>query len=243
MHRARQALKQVPGWTGRWYLLHTPGIIGDPLSMEEQAAAQALQLLERYGIVARECHAREDLLPWAVLASEFQRMEMRGDIRRGYFVEGLSGMQYALPGAVEELRRHHSPRESLEQPVLINACDPANPYGPGVEIGLQEGIGPQRITRAPWNYLAFHRGTPILLFENEGARIRTLGNGDQVHIRDAVKMFASMLALPAPIRPFREMVVEYCDGVRPVESPLGDVLRSLGFMRDKNQTMRKDIFT
>jgi ATP-dependent Lhr-like helicase len=243
MHRARQALKQVPGWTGRWYLLHTPGIIGDPLSMEEQAAAQALQLLERYGIVARECHAREDLLPWAVLASEFQRMEMRGDIRRGYFVEGLSGMQYALPGAVEELRRHHSPRESLEQPVLINACDPANPYGPGVEIGLQAGIGPQRITRAPWNYLAFHRGTPILLFENEGARIRTLGNGDQVHIRDAVKMFASMLALPAPIRPFREMVVEYCDGVRPVESPLGDVLRSLGFMRDKNQTMRKDIFT
>ena len=243
MHRARRALKQVPGWTGRWFVLHTPGITGDPLPIEEQAASQALQLLERYGIVAREYHAREDVLSWQVLATEFQRMEMRGDIRRGYFVEGLSGMQYALPGAIEELRRLHAQSDSSEPPVLLNACDPANPYGPGVEMHLQEETSSVRVARLPGNYLAFHRGGPILLFENDGARIRTLMDADLAVVREAVKAFADMLRLPAPLRPFRELIVEYCNGVRPVESPLGEVLRSLGFIRDKNQTLRKDIFT
>jgi ATP-dependent Lhr-like helicase len=242
MHRARRALKQAPGWTGRWFQLHTPGIMGGPLPPEERAASQALQLLERYGIVAREFHAREDMLPWALLAVEFQRMEMRGDIRRGYFVEGLSGMQYALPGAVEELRRVSTQPESSQHPLLLNACDPANPYGPGVEMRLRNGVTPPRLARIPGNYLAIDRGTPILLFENEGTRIRTLAEADALSLREAIRLFAGMLRLPAPLRPFRELIVEYCDGVRPVDTPLGEVLHSLGFVRDRNQTMRKDLF-
>jgi ATP-dependent Lhr-like helicase len=242
MHRARRALKQAPGWTGRWFQLHTPGIMGGPLPPEERAASQALQLLERYGIVAREFHAREDVLPWALLAVEFQRMEMRGDIRRGYFVEGLSGMQYALPGAVEELRRVSTQPESSQHPLLLNACDPANPYGPGVEMRLRNGVTPPRLARIPGNYLAIDRGTPILLFENEGTRIRTLAEAHALSLREAIRLFAEMLRLPAPLRPFRELIVEYCDGVRPVDSPLGEVLHSLGFVRDRNQTMRKDLF-
>jgi ATP-dependent helicase Lhr and Lhr-like helicase len=243
MHRVRRALKQTPGWTGRWFILHAPGIMGDPLSIEERAVSQALQLLERYGIVAREFHAREDLLPWPVLAEEFQRMEMRGNVRRGYFVEGLSGMQYAVPGAVEELRRLHSLPEPSEMPVLLNACDPSNPFGPGLEIHLPAEPNTVRISRLPGNFIAFHRGTPILLLENDGTRMRTLGEARPEVVREAIKTFVEMLRLPAPQRPFREVIVEHCNGVRPTESPLGDILRSLGFMRDKNQTMRIDIFT
>jgi len=62
-------------------------------------------------------------------------------------------------------------------------------------------------------------------------------------LREAAKSFVALLQLPSPLRPFREIVVEYCDGVRPLESPLGEILRSLGFTRDKNQTLRKDIFS
>ena len=243
MHRARRALKQVPGWTGRWFPIHAPGILGDPLPLEEQAASQAVQLLERYGIVAREYHAREDLLPWSVLAAEFQRMEMRGDIRRGYFVEGLSGMQYALPAAVEELRRLHALPDPSEPPLLLNVCDPANPYGPGVEIRRSGENPAPRIARLPGNYLAFHRGAPLLLIENDGARWRAVMAADPSILREAVKSFVALLQLPSPLRPFREIIVEYCDGVRPLESPLGEILRSLGFTRDKNQTLRKDIFS
>ena len=243
MHRARRALKQAPGWTGRWFILRAPGVLGDLLPIEEQAASQALQLLERYGIVAREFHSREDLLPWPAIAGEFQRMEMRGDVRRGYFVEGLSGMQYALPGAVEELRRLHALPEPSEKPVLLNACDPANPFGPGVEIPLAGELNTVRIARIPGNHIAFHRGTPVMLFENNGARIRTLMEAGPEVTREAIKAFIAMLHLPEPLRPFREITVEYCNGVRPTESPLGDILRSRGFMRDRNQTLRIDIFT
>jgi len=100
-----------------------------------------------------------------------------------------------------------------------------------------------RIARLPGNYLAFHRGAPLLLIENDGARWRAVMAADPSILREAAKSFVALLQLPSPLRPFREIVVEYCDGVRPLESPLGEILRSLGFTRDKNQTLRKDIFS
>ena len=108
MNTVRRALKQAPGWSGRWSLVHLSGVMGEHLNGDECARRQAVQLLDRYGIVARELYRREELLPWALIASALQRMELRGEIRRGYFVEGLSGMQFALPAAVEELRRLRS---------------------------------------------------------------------------------------------------------------------------------------
>jgi ATP-dependent Lhr-like helicase len=74
-------------------------VLGEPLSPEDRAAYQAEQLLDRYGIVARELCKREDILPWSLLAAHLQRMEMQGKIRRGYFIEGLSGMQFAHPSS------------------------------------------------------------------------------------------------------------------------------------------------
>jgi hypothetical protein len=49
-----------------------------------------------------------------------------------------------------------------------------------------------------------------------------------------------MIKLPEPLRPFKEIVVEHCDGQRPAQSPLGAVLAALGFHKDSNQTMRYD---
>jgi hypothetical protein len=124
---ARRAIRQVPGWSGRWSLLRTPSVLGEERSATEIAREQAGQLLQRYGIVAREVHRKEEMLPWGVIATDLQRMEMRGDIRRGYFLEGFSGMQFALPGAVENIR---SVREADDGSIVVlNSCDPASPYG------------------------------------------------------------------------------------------------------------------
>jgi hypothetical protein len=51
-----------------------------------------------------------------------------------------------------------------------------------------------------------------------------------------------MLRLPAPLQPFKEIIVEYCDELRPADSPLAAALRSLGFVGDRNQTMRRDAY-
>jgi ATP-dependent Lhr-like helicase len=243
MASARKALRQVPGWTGRWSLVRTGGLMGDPLGESDRARAQAGLLLERYGIVAREFHRREDLLPWGMIATELARMELRGEIRRGYFVEGLSGMQFALPRAVEELRKVRS-EGRRDGVVLLNACDPANPYGPGVDFSSgEEGGTPLRVTRSPSTYIAFDAGSPFLLFESSGTRIRSIGAARSDAVREGLGLFVGLLRLPGTLRPFREIVVEYCDNLRPAESPLGEQLRSLGFVRDSNQTMRRDEYT
>jgi hypothetical protein len=59
-------------------------------------------------------------------------------------------------------------------------------------------------------------------------------------VRKGLELFAGLLRLPEALRPFREIVVEYCDDLRPAESPLGTHLRALGFVGDSNQTMRRD---
>jgi ATP-dependent Lhr-like helicase len=183
--------------------------------------------------VAKELFARESLLPWQVVATELQRMELRGEIRRGYFVEGLSGMQYALPSAVEELRRIRS--EGSGDTVLLNACDPANPYGTGIDLQSHKAL---RIPRLPGNFVAFVRGVPVLLVENSGSRLSLPGEPDEHILRDALTLLVKMTGLQH--KPLKEIVVEYCDGERPAAGPIAPILRSLGFRQDRNQIMRYD---
>jgi ATP-dependent Lhr-like helicase len=238
MQAVRKAIKQVPGWSGRWSLVHLPGVMGEDITLEERAHRQALQLLERYGIVAREFYRREELLPWALIAADMQRMEMRGDIRRGYFVEGLSGMQFALPTAVEDLRRLRSERNGDQSPLLVNACDPANPYGTGIDLQEKTRRWDQmRFTKISSNYLVFRMGIPILLIENYGTRLWTLAETTEEILINALRIFVRAMQLVHQLHPAKSITIEHCDGIRPVQSPLEPALRSLGFVRDRNQTM------
>jgi ATP-dependent Lhr-like helicase len=234
MQSVRKALKQVPGWSGRWSLVHLPGVLGPELTLDAKAEAQAMVFLNRYGIFAREFYKHEELLPWRLIASQLQRMEMRGEIRRGFFVEGMSGMQFALPAAVEELRRLRSLHERDDATILINACDPANPLGAG---RLTPDI---QLARVPSAFLAFHRGSPILLIEGNGRLLRTLGENSNDTLHSALRQFAALLTLPEPLRPFREITVELCNGQRAAESSLAPLLASIGFRRDANQSLRYD---
>ena len=92
-------------WPGRWALVHRSGIMGPPLAADERALRQARQLLLRWGIVTRMSLEREEgSWGWGPVYRQLQRLEMRGEVRRGYFVRGLPGVQFALPEAVEALR-------------------------------------------------------------------------------------------------------------------------------------------
>ncbi|MCI0462257.1 MAG: DEAD/DEAH box helicase, partial [Gemmataceae bacterium] len=85
---------------GRWSLLPW----GRP-DTEEHAVFRAEVLLQRYGIVARELALLDPAMPpWRVLYEVLSRMEWAGAVRRGYFAEGLSGAQFALPEAASLLQ-------------------------------------------------------------------------------------------------------------------------------------------
>ncbi len=236
MHSARRALRQVPGWNGRWSLVQSPGVMGAPTTLEQRVANQCNILLYRYGIVAREVCRREDLLPWSVLAGHFHTMELRGEIRRGYFVEGLSGMQFALPEAVEQLRSLIAMPDKTHEMVMINSCDPANPYGPGVEISGTT----IRLSRLTGNHIFFVSGSPVLIFENFGARLWTIGEQHQDTFETALRQFIGMAKLPDSLRPFKSVTIETINDARPVGSIFERTLKRIGFLRYKNQTMRYD---
>ncbi|WP_307844802.1 Lhr family ATP-dependent helicase [Actinotalea solisilvae] len=116
-----------PEASGRWSLL--PDREADPTV---RAHALAAQLLDRHGVVTRAVAPSEGAgaqfgQVYRVLAA----LEQAGQVRRGYFVEHLGGSQFALPGAVDQVRDDARPVAEGEEPpaVVLAATDPANPYG------------------------------------------------------------------------------------------------------------------
>jgi ATP-dependent Lhr-like helicase len=133
---------------GRWSVLH-PAPIEDRTRAIE---ATCWMLLRRYGVVFRELLARESILPtWRELLIAFRRLEDRGEIRGGRFVNGFIGEQFALPVAVESLRamRH---RPAVAADVTLSAADPLNLIGivvPGERVAAISGrfvtVGPKPV--------------------------------------------------------------------------------------------------
>jgi ATP-dependent Lhr-like helicase len=122
----RRGARGRVGAEGRWALLPNTEAAGD---REALADAAAEQLLARWGVVFHDLLARESLtVSWRELLYSLRRMEARGTVRGGRFVTGFTGEQYALPGAVESLRRTRR-LDRDGQPVRISAVDPLNLVG------------------------------------------------------------------------------------------------------------------
>jgi ATP-dependent helicase Lhr and Lhr-like helicase len=108
---------------GRWSL--TGSLARALASDTERHAAWAELLLDRHGVVTRRTVLAEGFPGgFSALYPVYAHLEETGRIRRGYFVEGLGGSQFALPGAVDRLRS-----ESATGLTVLAATDPANPYG------------------------------------------------------------------------------------------------------------------
>jgi ATP-dependent Lhr-like helicase len=124
--------------SGRWALLHADGAVERPRAVE----AACWMLLRRYGIVIRDLLAREANLPsWRELLMAFRRLEDRGEIRGGRFVDGFLGEQFALPVAVESVRSMRSLPLSGET-ITLSAADPLNLVGilvPGERVPAISG--------------------------------------------------------------------------------------------------------
>src|SRR5947207_237688 len=143
------------GWTGRWSLVRRRGTMGPDLPEEERAERIARQWLTRYGIVSRDWWRRErPPVSWRAIYRELKRLEFRGEVRRGYFVKGLGGAQFALPDAVEWLRTVASEDQSAAGFLVMAASDPANIYNLPLELvdrdplSRPRGSGALLVTRA-----------------------------------------------------------------------------------------------
>jgi ATP-dependent Lhr-like helicase len=122
------------GGEGRWALLPVTDAGEPPDELAEQVAGQ---LLARWGVVFYDLMARETLaVSWREVLWALRRLEARGVARGGRFVHGFSGEQFALPEAVDELRRVRR-TERKGEVAAINAADPLNVSGivlPGARV-------------------------------------------------------------------------------------------------------------
>jgi len=130
----RRAGQQATRAGGRWSLLPPPVEDHDP---DELAEAVAEQLAARWGVVFRDLLVRENVaVPWREILWAFRRLEARGLIRGGRFVNGFSGEQFAHPDAVDVLREvRKQPRNG--ETIRLSAADPLNLVGvvlPGARV-------------------------------------------------------------------------------------------------------------
>jgi ATP-dependent Lhr-like helicase len=142
---------------GRWALLHT----GQPAERPRLIEAVCWMLLRRYGIVFRDLLAREANLPsWRELLTSFRRLEDRGEIRGGRFVDGFLGEQFALPIAVDSVRALRN-LPAQEETVTLSAADPLNLIGivvPG-----------ERVPAISGRTITYRNGTAALQAESAAA--------------------------------------------------------------------------
>jgi len=138
--RGRQRRSRRRGWVGdhaagRWVLVQKrlrTAPAPDPLLTQDPTGALeacAWILLRRYGVVFRRLTLREPSLPpWRDLVRVYRRLEARGEIRGGRFVEAMSGEQYALPEAVGLLREVRR-EEKTGCLIAVSGADPLNLAG------------------------------------------------------------------------------------------------------------------
>ncbi len=143
---AFRSRRQVPpSAVGRWSL--TPAL-AVPASPTERLKALAEQLLARHGVLTRDAVAFEELPGgFSSVYPVLKALEDAGRVRRGYFVAGRGGLQFALPGALDRLRQRREPGDEDARGVVLAATDPANPYGValpwprGLSTRLQRAAG------------------------------------------------------------------------------------------------------
>ncbi|NNF69572.1 MAG: DEAD/DEAH box helicase, partial [Acidimicrobiia bacterium] len=210
--RSRSLTSATPAAaTGRWYLV-TDLLPTVPPSPEEIAKARAEQLLERHGIVTRDAVLAEGSPGgFAGLYPVFGAMEDAGRVRRGYFIEGLGGAQFATPGAVDRLRLADETGVTV-----MAATDPANPFG----------------AAAPWpsdRFGARRAGAYVVLIDGTlGAYVERGGRSLTIHPDADPAAIASGLAQLARSSMPR-LTIESIDGEPATGSSLLPHLTAEGF--------------
>jgi ATP-dependent Lhr-like helicase len=210
----------VPQVQGRWSLADR--LFGAAEDPQARRRAQAELLLERHGIVTREHVLAEGVAGgFSSLYDSFAALETIGVARRGYFVEGLGGAQFALPGAVERLRAQKD--DDAAPPVVLAATDPAQPYGGALKWPrTAAGRAPARQAGA---YVVLAGAEPVVYVERGGKALQVLVDADDPRLEPSLE--ALVEAVQA--RRVPRLALERVDGEAVLGSAIEDRLLALGF--------------
>jgi ATP-dependent helicase Lhr and Lhr-like helicase len=209
----------------------TPGILGPATDDEARAEAVARQWLERYAIVTRDWWRRErPAVSWRAIYRELRRLELRGEVRRGYFVRGLAGAQFATASAVDALREVAN--DANAPAITMSTSDPANAYALPLDVSDEDRPALAR-PRGRGALLVTRRGRVIASAEARGRRVTIGAGASEKNTRLAVESLVSHLRLPVPgVHRRHDLEIETIDGAAATKSPHAAVFVAAGFRRD-----------
>jgi ATP-dependent Lhr-like helicase len=215
---SRRRGSEITATQGRWSLT------GRLFTGRPDRRALAELLLERQGIVVRD-GVRGEGIPggYGAVYGELKALETLGLCRRGYFVEGLGGAQFALGGAVERLRDLKPKDGEDAEPLVLAAADPAQPYGAALPWPKRaEG----RAARVAGAQVVLLGGEPALYVERGGRSLVPLREPDEEWLRTALS------ALVAHVRAggAKRLAVERFDSRPVAETEVISLLIDAGFV-------------
>jgi ATP-dependent Lhr-like helicase len=189
--------------------------------LERRALAELL--LERHGVITRDA-VRAEGIPggYGAVYGELRALETLGLCRRGYFVEGLGGAQFALGGAVERLRELRDRDDDLPAFVLA-AADPAQAYGAALPWPKRAGGRAARVAGA---HVVLLGGEPVLYVERGGRSLLPLRDPDELWLRPALAALVRHVKAGGAKR----LAVERFDGEPVTESEAMPLLVEAGFL-------------
>jgi ATP-dependent Lhr-like helicase len=209
---------------GRWS--RVADLVDPRVGETERRLAEIETWLERYGVVSREVPRAEDAAGGFGIAYRVLRaMEEAGKLRRGHFVEGLSGSQFARAGAVDRLRECAREEHETDGISILAAIDPANPWGALLDWPETDEAGRPRRVAGAW--LVSRGGRPLLHAGPGGRQLVTLTDDEEA----LTAAFAALHRLPRGSRR-SALRIEKIDGEPVRGSRYEALLREAGFVGD-----------
>jgi ATP-dependent Lhr-like helicase len=222
--RAAAARANPPRVAGRWAILPLASSQATP-----RAHALGETLLERYGVVTRGSVVAEGVLGGFALAYRaLSTFEESGRVRRGYFIDGQGGAQFASGAAVDRLRA--APRDTA---IALAATDPANPFGAALDWP-DTGDGGHRPARKAGAFVTIVDGEAVFYLER-GGRTTLVFSEDA----DTLAAAASALADALTRAGSPKLRIETVNGAGVYGSVLDPPLRAAGF-RETPRGLRFD---
>jgi ATP-dependent Lhr-like helicase len=214
---SRRRAQTTSATAGRWSLTQRL------FTAQPDRRALAELLLERHGIVTRD-GVRAEGIPggYGAVYAELRALETLGLCRRGYFVEGLGGAQFALGGAVERLRELREAGEERDA-MVVAAADPAQPYGAALPWPRRAGARAARVGGA---LVVLLGGEAVLYVERGGRSLVPLRDPDEEWLRPALAALVDHVRLGRSKR----LAVERFDGEPVVDSEVMPLLVEAGFL-------------
>ena len=212
-----------------WSATSRFSFLGPELAPGQLAEKRAEQLLRRHGVVTKRSIELDNLgWEWRPIYAALQLMELRGSVRRGYFVEGLPGVQFANADFVD-LMRSIGAHPDPERPSVVTATDPAYVFDRKLaSVALSPASNLLALTRNASTRVVFLGGRPIMVSYSDGASIETDGAPDG----EIELALCSLVKSISETSSTKRVLISRWNGETVVESGAAEMLANVGFRRD-----------